>query len=689
MLTAAVHAKLSVWTVAGPSGIQSVQRDSLMQLQDSLTGRLVDSVVVRSPLPDPLVPLVQWIFQRPPWVMITGIVVGGVLAVAVAVLLWRRRRRIGQWLVTRDRGVKLALGGGLGAVLLLLLGAGLKVNNYVMHDNDFCSGCHIFVPSGQLFVHPDTGTYLLVNQVEGAHDSLSCHACHPFDLKAQSKELYYWITARPDRVPPHAKVPRQICEDCHVRGDAKETWQRIASTAGHRTHLESDSSALKDVACLTCHARTAHRFQPADTTCAQKGCHLTDEVKIKLGSMAARFERSAAMSRANEEQLYCNSCHQFTADAQFISLDSAAGSLRPGERQCLSCHEMRVLLTAFDADKDPHDGSCGMCHNPHTDVRPKDALKSCAEGNCHSNWRSVPFHVGAAHRKVAERCQTCHQPHAARVDASDCTGCHTEVRKGGGRIQPPLPFDTTKALRQSLRLVEPGRSRGRGDASPPDPPGPGISTAPSPADTFSHQRHRQLACITCHTTTSRRSDLTFEPPRGCQICHHQRPARARCSTCHEKGELADAEEVTVQVTVQDHQARPRPVVFKHDIHSEVACVQCHTVPVSLDPEPRVATCVTCHKEHHSPVRDRSAACADCHQTSRIVEAHAPPVDAHSRCSECHEAETVNTLMPTRSFCLTCHSVNVDHYAPKQCTGCHFLESPEGYRAHLRKPQGSS
>ena len=254
-----------------------------MQLQDSLTGRLVDSVVVRSPLPDPLVPLVQWIFQRPPWVMISGIVIGGILALAIAVLLWRRRRRIGHWLVTRDRGVKLALGGALGAVLLLLLGTGLKVNNYVMHDNDFCSGCHIFVPSGQLFVHPDTGTYLLVNKVEGAHDSLSCHSCHPFDLKAQSKELYYWITARPDRIPPHAKVPRQICEDCHVRGDAKETWQRIASTAGHRTHLESDSSALKDVACLTCHARSAHRFQPADTTCAQKGCHLTDEVTDQAG----------------------------------------------------------------------------------------------------------------------------------------------------------------------------------------------------------------------------------------------------------------------------------------------------------------------------------------------------------------------------------------------------------------------
>ena len=204
-----------------------------------------------------------------------------------------------------------------------------------MHDNDFCRGCHIFVPSGQLFVRPDTGTYLLVNKLEGPHDSLSCHACHPFELKAQTKELYYWIMARPDKIPPHAKVPRAICEQCHVQGEAKKTWQRVASTAGHRIHLESDSAPLKNVQCLTCHARSAHRFQPADTTCAQKGCHLTDDVKIRLGRMAARFHDRPIKPLPNEEQLYCNSCHQFTAEAQLVSLDSASRTLQPARATML------------------------------------------------------------------------------------------------------------------------------------------------------------------------------------------------------------------------------------------------------------------------------------------------------------------------------------------------------------------
>jgi hypothetical protein len=680
---APVHLISAVWTGAALLQVKPTPQDSVVRIWDSLTGRFVDSVAVKSPLPDPLVPIVQWIFQRPSWVMISGIVLAAIVALVLAVLLWRRRRAIRTWLATRDRGVKLALGIAVGAILLLVIAGGTKATNYMMHDNDFCRGCHIFVPSGQLFVHPDTGSYLLVNKLEGPHDSLSCHACHPFELEAQTKELYYWITDRPDKIPPHAKVPRTICEQCHVQGDAKKTWQRIASTAGHRLHLESDSAPLRNIQCLTCHARSAHRFQPADTTCAQKGCHLTDDIKIRLGRMATRFHGNPARPLPNEEQLYCNSCHQFTAEAQLVSLDSVTRTLQPRERQCFGCHEMRQLLATFDPAKDPHRGSCGMCHNPHTDVKPKDALKSCSDANCHATWRSVPFHVGAAHRRVAQRCETCHQPHAARVDASDCTGCHTEVRKGGGRMRPPMPFDTTKALKETTRLIEPGRSRGQGDTPPPVGPPDRVSSSASPSDTFSHQRHRRLACITCHSTTSRRSNLTFVPPRGCQICHHQRPARNDCATCHTSDELAGAREVSLTVSVARHPARSRAVQFEHSEHSRVACVQCHTVSVSLRPDSSVLSCASCHDDHHASDRD----CAACHRTSEISEAHARPVEAHSRCDECHESQTIAALVPTRSFCLTCHSPQVDHYAPRQCTECHFLEAPEAYRRHLRETAG--
>lgn len=664
---------LLLWGVPRPATAQA----GTPLAQDTITGHFIDSVVVDSPLPDPLVPIVQWIFQRPSWVMIAGIVLGAIAGAVLLAVLWRRRVALARWLGTRERAVKLGMVGGLGAVLLLMVGSGVAGYDYMMHDNDFCKGCHIFVPSGQAFVKPDTGTYLLVNAVEGAHDSLGCHACHPFEIKAQTRELFYWIADRPEDVPPHAKVPRQTCEACHVTGDAKDTWQRVASTAGHRVHLESDSSSLKDVACLTCHARTAHRFQPADTTCAQRGCHLTDEVKINLGRMAVRF--APANLDPNEEKLYCNSCHQFTAEAQFVTLDSASNSLRPGEGQCLGCHEMRTLLAEFDPAKDPHSGTCGMCHNPHTDVKPVDAMKSCADAQCHGDWREVKFHGGAAHRKVAQRCETCHQPHAARVDASDCTGCHTLVRKGGARLKPPLPFDTTQALQQTIRLVEPGRSRGQGDAPPPDDPvDTSLGPAASPTDTFSHQRHRRLACITCHTTTSPTRTLTFEPPRGCQICHHQRPSRSECSACHQSSELAQAAPVTVSVSVPRHAPRGRDVPFGHETHAKVSCMDCHTTPVSLAPEPAAASCTACHEPHHIAGMD----CASCHRTPRIAEAHAPPIDAHRACDQCHTARTVAALAPTRSFCLACHGDETDHYSDRECSVCHLQASPEVYRSRL-------
>jgi hypothetical protein len=674
---APVHSVLALWSGASVVQAQGSSHDSVTQVWDSITGRFVDSVVVRSPLPDPLVPIVQWIFQRPGWLMVSGIVLAAILATAILLLLWRRRRAVGTWLTTRDRGVKLGLGATVAAVLLLVVGGGLKGYDYMMHDNNFCQGCHIFVPSGQLFVRPDTGTYLLVNRLEGKHDTLSCHSCHPFELAAQTKEMFYWITARPDKIPPHAKVPRHVCEGCHVQGAARKTWQRIASTAGHRTHLESDSASLKDATCLTCHARSAHRFTPADTTCAQKGCHLTDDIRIRLGRMAARFDPANMGPLPNEEKLYCNSCHQFTAEAQFVSRDSASGMLTPGSRQCFGCHEMRNLLATFSPEKDPHRGSCGMCHNPHTDVKPKEALKSCASAQCHADWRNVTFHVGKAHRDVAQRCETCHVPHSARVDASDCTGCHESVRKQG-RLRPPLPFDTTKALQQSLRLVEPGRSRGRGAAPPEDPPGGATAPAASPADTFSHQRHRRLACIACHSTQSRRNDLTFERPRGCQICHHQRPAISDCAACHQPSELTEAERVTVRVAVPRHLPRSREVMFDHSAHRDLACRTCHQEPVTLAPTAAVADCSSCHQDHHTAGRE----CASCHRTTETLAAHRPPANAHRACSACHTQATVERLTPSRSFCLACHAKDVDHYPPKECTACHLQATPGTYRPEL-------
>ena len=669
-------------SAAAPAGAPAALWRHAGALQDTVQSphrSVVDSVVVKSPLPSPLVPIVQWLFQKPGWLMLAGIVLGAIVAAIVLVALWRRRQSLADWLATRDRGIKLALGG----VLLLLLGligaAGFQSYHFMMHDNRFCQGCHIFVPSGKVVERPDTGTYLLVNALEGKHDTLSCHSCHPFEMKTQTLELIAWMTSRPDKVPPHAKVPRRICEQCHLQGEAKKSWQRIATTAGHRAHLESDSLKRK-MQCLSCHALSAHRFPPTDSTCAnQQGCHLTQDVTIKLGKMRGQAD------------MHCNTCHQFTAAVPLLATrDSAAGTLTPATKQCASCHAMQQKLVAigFDAAKDPHGGTCGMCHNPHTNIQPKDAIKSCAGAQCHATWPDVAFHAGAAHRRVAERCILCHAPHAARVDASDCTGCHNTVRQRAPAEAPGLkpklpapPFDTTKALQTSVAppLLE---RLGQGD-TPPDETSPAAFLPRALADSFSHSRHKKLGCTTCHDVASKTNRLTVQPPRGCQICHHQAPAKSDCAACHTDRELREPPPpatVTVQVKAPDAPARSRQVSFAHAGHTRVRCQQCHTTSVTLAPATSVNECRDCHADHHVG----GVACADCHRSETAWKGHGR--ESHVRCSACHAERTIARLEPTRSFCLACHEPTVDHYAKRECTECHMLASPDAYRPLLGSAQ---
>src|SRR4029077_4416008 len=137
------------------------------------------------------------------------------------------------------------------------------------------------------------------------------------------RQFYLWVAERPDMIGMHAKVATQECARCHVRGDAKETCHRIASTAGHRTHLESDSSALKNVQCVSCHGLEVHSFVPVNATCAQAGCHSTRRITLTkmVGQTAVHFFV----------------CHRGTAEVPALATrDSARGRLVPVMRQCLA-----------------------------------------------------------------------------------------------------------------------------------------------------------------------------------------------------------------------------------------------------------------------------------------------------------------------------------------------------------------
>lgn len=206
-----------------------------------------------------------------------------------------------------------------------------------------------------------------------------------------------------------------------------------------------------------------------------------------------------------------------------------------------------------------------------------------------------------------------------------------------------------------------------------------IGAGVAPADSFAHARHQKLPCMTCHLSSSG-AMLTFQPPRGCQICHHTVQARQGCVQCHEQGSVPQTIDVHVDIAAAGKPPLGRTVGFRHEWHGKLQCATCHGTPVTLAPVDSAQTCQGCHASHHEAGRS----CATCHRTESIKQPHMLPVQAHAACDRCHSTAAIAPLTPTRSFCLACHDPSVDHYPERQCVACHLQSTPEDYRARLLK-----
>lgn len=355
------------------------------------------------PLPGGVADVVRFLFHVPRWIQIGGAALGLALAVVVAVLLWRRRSQIVAWLRSRSVAVLTALGLAAAAVVASAGWAGTTSWNYVQHDNDFCTGCHVMGQSYRKFQRSE-------------HSQLNCHDCHQQSLYASARQLYLWVLERPEEIGPHSPVPNERCVTCHVTERPDSAWQRISSTAGHRVHLASDSAALEDVRCVTCHGVEVHEFVPARQTCGQAGCHSERDTEIVLGRMAA------------QTGMHCVACHDFTAPSPEVSsVEAAANVLRPGAQSCLGCHQMQQLLADFRPSDDPHRGACGDCHDPHTQQTPEAAFASCTTSGCHGEpAEATPFHRGLPADTLA-RCGACHEAHSWEASGQDCASCHTNL----------------------------------------------------------------------------------------------------------------------------------------------------------------------------------------------------------------------------------------------------------------------
>ena len=594
----------------------------------------------------------------PQWVQIAGIAIGVPLAAIVAWQAWKHRRQLRAWWVARSASLKVAMVGAAGVAAITAAGTGLYGYNYVMHENDFCQSCHIMDTAWNRF------------QVS-AHKDLQCHGCHRQPLYASTVELYYWVTERRMVVPVHDKVPTAVCNECHMRAGTDSARTLVTLTAGHVGHLKSDSAVLKDVQCTTCHGRDFHMFIPNHSSCATSGCHM--QARVQLG----------AMSR--QGFLHCTLCHNFRKPvAAGATVAQAKAQLIPQAVECTACHAMSDRLRKVNLASDPHEGSCGSCHDVHKQLQPADAFKSCATAQCHASADTLTaFHRGlGAH--ALDQCGTCHRAHTWKVKGTDCLACHKTIfedRPALRRMSTPMkpaafrgsvrPRAQAPAVLRFVSFVRAARRvprrnlRRLAEVAVPAPPAP----TPARDSTFPHSRHKSVACTECHATNATHSAVKFAAPAGCLACHHGARQAAACTACHPVARLGQRTLPVAFTITPRRDPVTRPLAFVHSQHGALACARCH----AADARRSVATtCATCHADHHTARAD----CASCHPTARAGHDRT----AHDGCAGCHDDARVAALSVTRPVCLACHQEQRTHYPAGNCAACHAIAESGTERA---------
>jgi hypothetical protein len=413
---------------------------SLGAVQDStrrpLVFDLIDSTVDVTLLGDKITPVIQWLFQKEPWVMWAGALLGAAIAIAVLAWLWVHRQTVLGWLTTRNTRVKTALVAT--AVLAVVAGGGLayKANDFVSHDKRFCNGCHIFVGTDQAWVKPDSGDYTVVPKLEGKHDSIGCHTCHPLKpMKEQSSSS----SGCPDSVISPAARQGAAGD---LRGlPCEGPGGRVAGGRRHRRAPDPSPSPTRRLSGRgrVPHLPRPHRppLPPTDSTCGRSECHKMDETKIVLGKMKGQGD------------FHCVGCHEFTAKVPALATrDSAASTLTPAIKSCFRCHAMQERLPDFDERKDPHNGTCGMCHKPHPDHE--------QEGS-----RPIRRSAVALERDSFMRAPTPQKAKSAPVSRT-CIRWTQRLRPLPSRVRDTprgdsfrLPFDTSKHSSRSAPVVRP------------------------------------------------------------------------------------------------------------------------------------------------------------------------------------------------------------------------------------------
>ena len=467
----------------------------------------------------------------------------------------------------------------------------LRVSERGFHSSEevrgqSCISCHS-EHHGRAFnaVFFDTATFEHTRtgyELEGAHQKVSCTACHrPVhiendDLRGRTGTYLgletACLTCHDDY---HQGTLASSCTDCH----GMEQW----APAEYFDHNNSEfplRGAHRTVDCIECHAqetRNGTDFQVFNGLAFGKctDCH-KDHHEGRLGSNCTECHNDRSWNIANIETSFNHDETRFPLVGQHAALE------------CASCHENEVYKAqAFAA--------CTDCHDDYHQGELLDARgKPAACDQCHRvefpfTWSSYgiaehqesPYPLEGAH--MATPCTACHQPSqedrwSFAFESTSCVSCHEHVHEG--------KMDEKWQKSEGCTACH--------------------NTIAWKSVSFDHDQttwpltglHQQVSCRECHLPDGLEAQVFAGTPNQCAQCHSDTHGgqfdepdlgMARCDRCHSTEVEWDALEF-------DHDATEFPLVGKH---LEAACAACHPKKEENETEfifykiPQ-RTCVECH-----------------------------------------------------------------------------------------------
>lgn len=366
-----------------------------------------------------------------------------------------------------------------------------------------------------------------------------------------------------------------------------EIWSSGGISASHRFFGDSCETChvtpfvpVTDATCLTCHEKTEHHADPvrfgfasfADRSC--QSCHK---------------EHQGAKTIALSDQAFCADCHGgFKARAPASDLQAVSDfgrdhpEFKPTVVTDASIHAVDRSKTVSAIPPPREDSALRFPHNRH--LRPS-GVRDPGRGNIQLNCADCHRSDGAGYMQPISFQENCHRCHTLKFDSfipdrelvhgrpeelmKQVHDIYDAVAMRGGYEEPAAPALIRRRVGTSLTPVqkkealdwsaEKTRSLlagrfGRGlcagchetfDVPAGSDVGPGWNVLPVTASAlwypkarFSHERHRDMDCVSCHDATNavEAAEVLMPGIESCRTCHGGEKAADKvpstCISCH-------------------------------------------------------------------------------------------------------------------------------------------------------------